>query len=179
MMQLVFPETEQDWSQWLSPGGQERLCVADAPCVVTQTFAPGHLLILVGSDFFPIILSAVRAFFVKAHCLPAYRVFWGVHTPVLPLMSAALRFEMHWVFLDRPLVCVSQTTSCSALPPPGRDGDLGFKFGAQALLPPELAGGPCTEGADSPQTASDVLRRPDAIPRRSSWSHIGPRSIKT
>lgn len=128
----------------------------------------GHVCIPVRSDFFTILLSAVRAFFVQAHCLQAYRIFWRVHTPVLPLMSAALRFsfcfEISWVFLDRPLVFVSQTTSRSALPPPGSDGDLSFRFGAQALLPPELAGETCPEGADSSQMASDMLCRPDAIP---------------
>lgn len=42
-----------------------------------------------------------------------------------------------------------------------------FRIWAKARLLPEGDGRECTEGADSVETASDVPRHPDSIPRRS------------
>lgn len=42
MMQLAFPEIEQDLSKQFSLGGQEKLSVANVSLCVTQTLAPWH-----------------------------------------------------------------------------------------------------------------------------------------
>lgn len=52
----MFPEIEQDLIKWFSLGRQEKLSVwLMLRLVMTQTLIPGHWLIPVGSDFFPVI----------------------------------------------------------------------------------------------------------------------------
>lgn len=59
--------------------------------VVTQTLAPGHPLILVGSDFSPVNrLSRQIPSVPGLIVLPAYLTSRGGHAPVLPLTSFTL-----------------------------------------------------------------------------------------
>ena len=99
----------------------------DVSLVVTQTLTPGCLLILVGSDSFPVtrLNSQIPSLPVLV-VLPAYLISWGGHAPVLLLMSFTLSssfyFEVNWVLVKHSCWFAEHLLSTSA--PYGRDGDL-------------------------------------------------------
>lgn len=69
----------------------------DVSLVVTQTLAPGRLLILAGSDFFPVTrfrrqIPSLPVLIV----LPAYLISWVGRAPVLPLMSFTLSSSFYF-----------------------------------------------------------------------------------
>lgn len=64
---------------------------------VTQTRAPGHSLILLGSDLFPvIILSRWTPSLPMLNVLPVYWISWGGHASVLTLMSFTLSSSFYF-----------------------------------------------------------------------------------
>lgn len=90
-LQLMFPEIEQDLSKWFSLGSQEKLSVAEAPF---SDDSDPHSWALAHPSWVW-LLPSYRAqlsvsLFVKAHCLPAYLIFWEGRASVLPLMSFVL-----------------------------------------------------------------------------------------
>lgn len=65
--------------------------------VVTQTLAPGHSLILLGSDFFPVImLSRWIPSLPMLNVLPAHFVSCRGHASVLTLMSFTLSSRFYF-----------------------------------------------------------------------------------
>lgn len=64
---------------------------------VTQTLAPGHSLILLGSDLFPVImLSRWIPSLPTLNVLPVYWISWGGHASVLTLMSFTLSSSFYF-----------------------------------------------------------------------------------
>ena len=184
MLQLVFPEIEQDLSKRFSPGGQEKPSVAW--CLISgdsdpHSWVPAH-------PSWVWLFSSHQAqqpdsLFASACCSASLFDFLGRPCPCPSSYVIYTQFQFlfwSWLGLGQTLLLVCRTPSvhlCSIwerwwfifISTRGRTFFCGavFKSGEYAQLLPEFVGEKCTKGAGSAKIASDMLHQKDSIPQAS------------